>query len=112
LSSRDVEGLPRPIVGKWHLGSEGQGAPTNQGFDEYHVGIVETTDGALSPEAAGIQRVVRRELAILRARNLAVYSEIGSPAFSSELTKRSASSWRTVRIARLLNSAQQQMKQI
>jgi len=38
------------MVGKWHLGQEKQSLPINQGFDEYHVGILETTDGTLYPE--------------------------------------------------------------
>ena len=35
------------IMGKWHVGSEEQSWPTRQGFDEYKVGIIETTDGTL-----------------------------------------------------------------
>ena len=35
------------MAGKWHLGSEEQSWPTRQGFDEYHVGVIETTDGTL-----------------------------------------------------------------
>jgi arylsulfatase len=41
------KGYVTAIVGKWHLGAEKQSLPTNQGFDEYHVGILETTDGIL-----------------------------------------------------------------
>ena len=39
------------MVGKWHLGQEAQSLPTNQGFDTYQVGILETTDGTLYPES-------------------------------------------------------------
>jgi len=38
-------------AGKWHLGSEEQSWPTRQGFDEYHVGVIETTDGTLYRES-------------------------------------------------------------
>ncbi|MDA0649513.1 MAG: sulfatase-like hydrolase/transferase [Proteobacteria bacterium] len=39
------------MMGKWHLGQEAQSLPTNQGFDTYQVGILETTDGTLYPES-------------------------------------------------------------
>ena len=45
------------IVGKWHLGSEEQSWPTRQGFDEYHVGVIETSESTLyraNMERAGI----------------------------------------------------------
>ena len=45
------KGYATGIVGKWHLGGEKQSLPVNQGFDEYHVGILETTDGTLYPES-------------------------------------------------------------
>jgi hypothetical protein len=38
-------------AGKWHLGAEKQSLPVNQGFDEHHVGVLETTDGTLYPES-------------------------------------------------------------
>ena len=38
-------------AGKWHLGMEEQSWPTRQGFDEYHVGVIETTDGTLYRES-------------------------------------------------------------
>lgn len=38
-------------AGKWHLGSEEQSWPTRQGFDEYHVGVIETSDGTLYRES-------------------------------------------------------------
>lgn len=44
------KGYATAIVGKWHLGGEKQSLPTYQGFDEYHVGILETTDGTLYAE--------------------------------------------------------------
>ena len=61
-------GYATGMVGKWHLGSEEQSWPTRQGFDEYHVGVIETTDSTLYrrqmeraglPEAA-IAKVVPR----------------------------------------------------
>ena len=55
-------------AGKWHLGMEEQSWPTRQGFDEYHVGVIETSDGTLyrdSMERSGmddgfIEKVVPR----------------------------------------------------
>ena len=44
-------GYTTGMVGKWHLGQEEQSWPTKQGFDEYRVGILETTDGTLYPES-------------------------------------------------------------
>lgn len=44
------QGYTTGMVGKWHLGQEKQSLPIHQGFDEYHVGILETTDGTLYPE--------------------------------------------------------------
>ncbi len=41
------QGYHTGIVGKWHLGSTEVSWPTRQGFDEYHVGVIETTDGTL-----------------------------------------------------------------
>jgi len=40
-------GYKTAITGKWHLGSEEQSWPTSQGFDEYRVGVRETTDSTL-----------------------------------------------------------------
>jgi len=50
-------GYATGMTGKWHLGSEEQSWPTRQGFDEYHVGVIETSDGTLyrgHMERAGI----------------------------------------------------------
>lgn len=38
-------------AGKWHLGMEEQSWPSRQGFDEYHVGVIETSDGTLYRES-------------------------------------------------------------
>ena len=46
-----TKGYATALVGKWHLGEEKQSLPTNQGFDEYKVGILQTTDGTLYPES-------------------------------------------------------------
>jgi hypothetical protein len=35
---------------KWHLGASEQSWPIRQGFDEYRVGVLETTDGTLYRE--------------------------------------------------------------
>ncbi|MEP5570086.1 MAG: arylsulfatase [Halioglobus sp.] len=54
-------GYATAIAGKWHLGSSEQSWPTRQGFDEYHVGVLETTDGTLyreSMERAGLPEAV------------------------------------------------------
>ena len=40
-------GYATAMTGKWHLGAEEQSLPTNQGFDEYKVGVLETTDSTL-----------------------------------------------------------------
>ena len=40
-------GYSTAMAGKWHLGSEEQSWPTNQGFDEYRVGVIETSDSTL-----------------------------------------------------------------
>ena len=41
------KGYATGIVGKWHLGSEEQSWPTRQGFDEYRVGVIETSESTL-----------------------------------------------------------------
>ena len=51
------QGYATAMVGKWHLGAEEQSLPVNQGFDEYKVGVLETTDGTLyrpNMERAGL----------------------------------------------------------
>jgi arylsulfatase len=40
-------GYATGITGKWHLGAAEQSWPTRQGFDEYKVGVFESTDGTL-----------------------------------------------------------------
>ena len=56
------KGYATAIVGKWHLGEEKQSLPTNQGFDEYHVGILQTTDSTLYP--ASMKRAGLPQMAI------------------------------------------------
>ena len=54
-------GYTTAITGKWHLGSSEQSWPVRQGFDEYHVGVLETTDGTLYRESmkrAGLPEAV------------------------------------------------------
>jgi len=41
------QGYATAMAGKWHLGSSEISWPTRQGFDEYRVGVLETTDGTL-----------------------------------------------------------------
>ena len=53
-------GYSTAIVGKWHLGAEEQSWPTRQGFDEYKVGVIETTESTLyrgNMERAGLPEV-------------------------------------------------------
>lgn len=45
------QGYATGMAGKWHLGSSEVSWPTRQGFDEYRVGVLETTDGTLYREA-------------------------------------------------------------
>jgi len=58
-------GYVTAITGKWHLGASEQSWPTRQGFDEYHVGVIETTDGTLYRDA--MQRAGLPETAIAAA---------------------------------------------
>ena len=56
-------GYATAIAGKWHLGASEQSWPTHQGFDEYRVGVIETTDGTLyreSMQRAGSRRTRAR----------------------------------------------------
>src|SRR5271168_3558023 len=59
------QGYATGMVGKWHLGASEQSWPTRQGFDEYHVGVIETTDGTLYRD--GMQRAGLPEAAIAAA---------------------------------------------
>jgi len=59
------QGYATGIVGKWHLGASEPSWPTRQGFDEYHVGILETTDSTLYRDA--MQRAGLPEAAIAAA---------------------------------------------
>ena len=59
------QGYATAIAGKWHLGSSEISWPTRQGFDEYHVGVLETTDGTLYRE--GMERAGLPEAAIAAA---------------------------------------------
>lgn len=42
-----TQGYATAMAGKWHLGAEEQSWPTNHGFDEYRVGVIETSDSTL-----------------------------------------------------------------
>jgi arylsulfatase A-like enzyme len=55
-------GYATGMTGKWHLGASEISWPTRQGFDEYHVGVLETTDGTLYRES--MQRAGMPEAAI------------------------------------------------
>ena len=55
------QGYATAMAGKWHLGAEKQSLPINQGFDEYRVGVLETTDGTLyrpNMERAGLPAAI------------------------------------------------------
>ena len=56
------QGYATAIVGKWHLGASEQSWPTRQGFDEFRVGVFESTDGTLYRE--DMQRAGMPEAAI------------------------------------------------
>jgi len=58
-------GYATAMTGKWHLGASEQSWPTRQGFDEYRVGVLETTDGTLYRDA--MQRAGMPEAAIAGA---------------------------------------------
>ncbi len=55
-------GYATSYVGKWHLGASEQSWPTRQGFDQYRVGVLETTDGTLYRDS--MQRAGMPEAAI------------------------------------------------
>lgn len=59
------QGYATAMAGKWHLGSSEISWPTRQGFDEYRVGVLETTDGTLYREQ--MQRAGLPEAAIAAA---------------------------------------------
>ncbi|HJW36295.1 MAG TPA: arylsulfatase [Actinomycetes bacterium] len=59
------EGYATGYVGKWHLGASEQSWPTRQGFDQYRVGVLETTDGTLYRD--GMQRAGMPESVIAAA---------------------------------------------
>ncbi len=48
------QGYATAYIGKWHLGSSEQSWPTRQGYDQYRVGVIETTDRILYRD--GMQR--------------------------------------------------------
>jgi arylsulfatase A-like enzyme len=56
------QGYATAAVGKWHLGSSEISWPTRQGFDEFRVGVFESTDGTLYRES--MQRAGMPEAAI------------------------------------------------
>lgn len=45
------QGYATGMASKWHLGASEQSWPTRQGFDEYHVGVMESSDGTLYRES-------------------------------------------------------------
>ena len=55
-------GYATALAGKWHLGASEVSWPTRQGFDEFHVGVFESTDGTLYRES--MQRAGMPEAAI------------------------------------------------
>jgi arylsulfatase A-like enzyme len=55
-------GYATGITGKWHLGASEQSWPIRQGFDEFRVGVMESTDGTLYRDA--MQRAGMPEAAI------------------------------------------------
>jgi arylsulfatase len=57
-------GYSTALIGKWHLGFEEQSWPTRQGFDEYKVGVIETSESTLyrpNMERAGIDEETIRQ---------------------------------------------------
>jgi arylsulfatase A-like enzyme len=59
------QGYATAMVGKWHLGASEQSWPTRQGFDEFHVGVLESSDGTLYRDS--MQRAGMPEAAITAA---------------------------------------------
>jgi arylsulfatase len=70
------KGYATGIVGKWHLGEEKQSLPIHQGFDEYKVGILQTTDGTLYPES--MRRTGMPETAVEKSQPFIWESVTGS----------------------------------
>ncbi len=58
-------GYATAITGKWHLGASEVSWPTRQGFDEYRVGVFESSDGTLYRD--GMQRAGLPEAAVAAA---------------------------------------------
>lgn len=56
------KGYATGYVGKWHLGASEQSWPTRQGYDQYRVGVIETSDGTLYRD--GMRRAGLPEAAI------------------------------------------------
>ena len=73
-------GYTTAIAGKWHLGASEQSWPIRQGFDEYRVGVLETTDGTLYRDA--MQRAGLPEAAVAAAE-----ASIGKGDASGSLKK-------------------------
>ena len=59
------QGYATAAAGKWHLGASEQSWPTRQGFDEFHVGVMESSDGTLYRDS--MQRTGMPEEAIAAA---------------------------------------------
>ncbi len=55
------QGYATAMTGKWHLGADEKSHPVNQGYDEYRVGVLETSDSTLyraNMERAGLPEAV------------------------------------------------------
>lgn len=79
--------------GKWHLGSDPERLPNNQGFDEWY-GIPRTTDESMFPSQAGAKAAGINFMQIMEGRkgekskNLAVYDLVQRRLIDAEITKR------------------------
>jgi arylsulfatase len=69
-------GYATAMTGKWHLGASEQSWQTRHGFDEYRVGVLETTDGTLYREA--MQRAGLPEAGIAASEPYIWEGEAGS----------------------------------
>ena len=56
------QGYATALAGKWHLGASEISWPTRQGFDEFHAGVFESSDGTLYRDS--MQRAGMPEAAI------------------------------------------------